>query len=92
MLDLRIEQLHFQIENAAGHEHRIHAIAMRAAALLAERLRERLAASGRSPDSGTIDNLSAPPVGLSLNGMSDGQAANDIATAWLEAVALKLKL
>ena len=86
MLDLKINLLHLSIENAAGHEHRIQPIAVRAAAILAERLNERWADGGGVPASISIDNLSAPPLNLNLNAVSDEQAAHEIATAWLEAL------
>jgi len=92
MVDFRIERLQLRIENAAGHEHRIHSIAMRAAAILADRLQERLATGASAPDPAAIDGLSAHPVSLNLNGMSDEQAAGGVAAAWLEAVTLRLKV
>lgn len=85
MLDLRFEKLRLNIENAAGHEHRVEPIALRAVALLAERLnsfdvRDEWG-SGR-----TLDTLSASPVDLNLNQMSDEQAAESIARAWTGAL------
>jgi hypothetical protein len=91
MLELKIDQLKLNIENGRCHEHRIQSIAGLAAAIFAERLNELWADGGRAPDSRSIDTLSAPPVSLNLSGMSDEQVANDIATAWLEALALKPK-
>jgi len=84
MFDLKIDRLRLNIDNAAGHEHRIHPIALRAVALLAERLdgpgefsRERW------------DTIAAEPVDLHLNVMSDEQAAEGIATAWANALTTK---
>jgi hypothetical protein len=92
MTELSIQKLHVQIENVAGHEHRVQPITVHAAAIFAERLSERWADGGRAPDSESMDNLSAPPVSLNLNAMSDEQAASAIANAWLEVLALRLKL
>ena len=84
MFDLKIDRLRLNIGNAAGHEHRIHPIALRAVALLAERLdgpgefsRERW------------DAIAAEPVDLHLNAMSDEQAAEGIASAWANALTTK---
>lgn len=81
MFDLKIERLRLNIANAAGHEHRIQPIALRAVALLAERLDEphRIAAS-------QWEALNAEPVDLQLNVMSDEQAAEGIASAWANAL------
>ena len=81
MFDLKIERLRLNIDNALGHEHRIQPIALRAVALLAARLdgphqisRERW------------DTIAAQPVDVQLNVMSNEQAAESIATAWVEAL------
>ena len=83
MIDLKIERLRLNISNAAGHEHRIRPIALRAVALLAKRLdgpgalevpRERW------------DTIAARPIDLHLNAMSNEQAAEGIATAWANAL------
>jgi hypothetical protein len=91
MADLDIRSLSLNIENASGCEHRVQTIAARAAALFATWLDERVADSGPSA-SVSVESLSALPVSLNLSSTSDEQAANDIANAWLEAVALKLRL
>jgi len=90
MLDLTIERLHLQIENATGHEHRIRPITTRAFAILADRLGERWAVRERMPDMKNIESLSVPPLSLSLNQVSDEQAADYIAKTVLEALALKI--
>jgi len=87
MLDLHIDRLQLNIKDAAGHEHRVRPITEHAVALLAERL-----AAGQSPAAGAVESLSAFPVSLDLARMSDGQAAEAIAGAWLEALALKLRV
>ena len=90
MPDLKIDQLELNIRDAAGHEHRVEPIVLRALGILAERLDERGMAQGASPDRQNVADLSAPPVRLDLNVMSDERAANAIADAVLEALALKL--
>jgi hypothetical protein len=91
MVEVNIQSLHVQMDNVAGHEHRIQPIVARAAALFTERLHERWANGRQAPDSDSIESLSAPPVSLNLGSMSNEQAASQIATAWLEALALKLQ-
>ena len=86
MSDLTIELLRLTFANGAGHEHRIEPITRRAAAILAERLDERLAREpGAAPDA--ADHLEAPALHVSLAGMSDDEVAHGIADAWLAALA-----
>jgi hypothetical protein len=87
MPDLKIERVNLNIENAAGQGHRIRPIAVRAVTLLAEHLDERLAAGGRGPDTRKIGGLSAPPINLSLRGMSDDRAAQVVADALSKSLA-----
>ena len=89
-LDVGIGRLRLNLDNATGHEHRIRPISARAAAIFARRLDERLAA--QALESSTVDHLSASPVSLNLNRMSNEQAAAAIAGAWMEAVSRRLKL
>ena len=84
MFDLKIDRLKLNIDNATGHEHRIHPIALRAVALLAERLD---GSSGLTRN--RWDTIAAEPVDLHLNVMSDEQAAEGIATAWANALTSK---
>ncbi|HEV8187398.1 MAG TPA: hypothetical protein VGP83_06600 [Pyrinomonadaceae bacterium] len=84
MFDLKIDRLKLNVDNAAGHEHRIQSIALRAVALFAERLD---GSSKRSRDH--WDTIAAEPVDLHLNTMSDEQAAEGIATAWANALTTK---
>ena len=79
MLDLKIDCIRLNIENAAGHEHRIQPITARAMSILAERW--SVAGGGDSQD---IENLSAPPIDLNLSSMSNEQAAQAIAGAIFE--------
>ena len=81
MFDVKIDRLRLNIDNAAGHEHRIHPIALRAVALLAERL-DGLTAISRE----RWDTIGADPIDLHLNVMSDEQAAEGISTAWANAL------
>jgi hypothetical protein len=90
MLDLKIDRLNLNIEDANGHEHRIRPITTRAFGILADRLGERWATGERMPDTKNIEKFSVPPINLSLNRMSDEQAADYLAKTVLEALALKL--
>ena len=89
MLDLEIDSLVLTITNGAGHEHRIGAISERAAALFAEgalKLLER-----ESARSEKLDILEGGSLDLSLNSISNEQAARAIADGLLQAMALKLR-
>ena len=86
MFDLKIDRLRLNIDNAAGHEHRIHPIALRAVALLAERLD---GPKGLGISRERWDTIAAEPIDLHLNVMSDEQAADGIATAWANALTTK---
>lgn len=79
MFDLRIGRLRLNIENAAGHEHRIQPIALRAVSLLAQQL-DGPGANGISGRQ--LRALSAEPIDLDLSRMSDEQAAEGIARNW----------
>jgi len=86
MFDLKIERLRLNIDNAAGYEHRLQPIALRAVALLAARLDGR---GGLEVSRERWDTIAAERVDLQLNVMSDEQAAEGIATAWANALAGK---
>ncbi len=92
MANVKIDRLGLTMEGAPGQEHRIGAVAGRAASLFANRLDERLRGAGRLPATVDIASLSAAPAKVDLHLMSDSEAANAIAGAWLDAVALKLKI
>ena len=83
MFDLKIERLRLNIDNAAGYEHRIQPIALRAVALLAARLD---GPHGIEVSRERWETIAAEPVDLQLNVMSDEQAAEGIATAWANAL------
>jgi len=83
MFDLKIDRLRLNIDNAAGHEHRLQPIALRAVALLAARLD---GPHGFEVSRDRWDTLAAQPVDLQLNVMSDEQAAESIASAWSTAL------
>ena len=82
-MDLKIERLRLNIDDAAGHEHRLQPIALRAVALLAARLDD---GGGLEVSRDRWDTLAAQPIDLQLNVMSDEQAAEGIATAWTDAL------
>ena len=86
MVDLKIERLKLNINNAAGHEHRIRPIALRAVALLATRLD---GPGGLQVSRERWDTIAAQPVDLHLNVMTNEQAADGIATAWANALTAK---
>ena len=83
MFNLKIDRLRLNISNAAGHEHRIRPIALRAVALLAERLD---GPRGFNVSRERFDTIAARPIDLRLNVMSNEQAAEGIATAWANAL------
>jgi hypothetical protein len=88
-MDIDIELLQLTIDDAAGHEHRIRPIAMRAAQILAERLQER---EGRLPGRGShVPRVHAGALRVDLNRMNNERAALSIATAWIEALTVKLE-
>jgi hypothetical protein len=88
---LNIGALNLTIQNAMGHEHRIDPIAQRAASVFAARLEQRTAGIATSHLGAHIDSLTAAPVDFNLRSMSNDQAANVIASAWLDAVAQRLR-
>jgi hypothetical protein len=90
-MEVRIELLALNIGDASGHEHRIQPIARRAAELLAENL-EQQAGSDGGRGAVEIGNASTTAVFLDLNQTSDQQAAEEIARAWLDALAIHLEV
>jgi hypothetical protein len=92
MLDLTISCLALNFDCAPGHGHRIQPISQRAASMLAADLAALESGGSRSPGSMHLGQISAPALNLDLNRSSNEQAARQIATAWLEAIALHLKV
>jgi hypothetical protein len=92
MADVNIASLNLNLENASGHEHRIGPIVNWAAALFAERLNQRLRRAASVDISENIDTVTGTPANFDLRIMSNEHAAGAIASAWLEALTLKLKL
>lgn len=92
-MDIDIELLQMNIDDASGHEHRIRPIAARAAEILASRLTERLGERqpGRNACGARVPKVDAGTVKLDLNRMSDERAALSIATAWIDALTAKLE-
>ena len=90
MLDLKIDCLRLDFDNAAGHEHRIAPIAQRSVAIFAERLGERIAA-GEQLNATRVAELDAREVKVDLTETGGEQLAQSIAEAWLSALGLKLK-
>jgi hypothetical protein len=89
MPELTVDLLKLNLENGAGHEHRVGPITERAVALFAE----KVAISLESPASRSVkfESLGGNPVDLNLNSTSDEQAAHAVADAWLRALTLRLR-
>jgi len=83
VFDLKIERLQLTIQNAAGHEHRIQPIALRALVLLAHQL-DGPNATGLF--SRQLHALVAEPIDLDLSHVSDEQAAEGIAHTWADSL------
>jgi hypothetical protein len=89
MLDLRIERLRLNIENAAGHEHRIEPIVLQAVTLMARYLDAPGGPLQRGLSGRHLNSLNAEAVDLNLSRMSDEQAAEGIARRWAGALTVK---
>ncbi len=90
---LAIGALHMNVQNAAGSEHRLTPIAHRAATIFAAHLHQRAKGSGSAAlSTAVIDSVTAAPIHCDLRAMSNEQAANAIASTWLNAVEQRLKL
>jgi hypothetical protein len=90
MNELTIDLLRLNLQNGAGHEHRLGPIAERAAALFAEKA--AISLKLQSSRSAVFETLASHPVDLNLNGTSNEQAASAIADAWLQALTLRLNV
>ena len=94
-IELAIQSLRLDIQNAVGQEHRIRDITSRAVALIAEgldsssrgRAGEKAGAQRRSPT-----DVSVGPIALDLARMGDEAAARRIALETLRVLALELRL
>ena len=91
MTKLSINTLQLNLQNAAGHEHRVSAIARRATTLFAEQVSRRVSAGTSRAESVRLQCLSAVPLQVELGSMSNEQAATALDGAWLQAVSLTLK-
>jgi hypothetical protein len=89
-MELKIDQLRIEFQSAEGHEHRVRPIAARAAAIFAARLEDFCAGAPRQSGSRNLGTVKASPVDMDLRAMTDEDAAGSIASAWLDAVTLKL--
>ena len=90
MLDLKIDRLTADFQGAGGHEHRIRPIATRAAAIFAERVEVYCGENRGASSSRNVGSVSAEPLNVNLATLTDEQAAQSIAKAWLDALALSL--
>ena len=90
-IDFVIDCLRLEINTAAGHEHRVQPVALRAAELLAARLSQQYADAGHQ-NSANLGTVPAPSVNMDWSRTSDEQAADQIARAWLSALALHLEV
>jgi hypothetical protein len=89
-MDIEIELLQLDIDNAGAFAHRVETIATRAAEILADRLQDRV--QGRPRESGPyVARIEAQPMQADLSRMSDERAASLIANSWLQALTLKLE-
>ena len=92
MIDLTIERMNLRLDAANGQEHRARPIARRAAEILASRLDEKWLIRERLPRTVNVESLEVPAIRLDLPRMTDEQAADAIADAVVDALALKLGL
>ena len=92
MPDIHIGSLNVAIKNGSGHEHRVGAIAGRAASIFSTRLDKQFPNELGTMRPQSIAIIAPPsPLQFDLRSMSDEQAANEIASAWFEAAILRLK-
>jgi hypothetical protein len=90
MQDFNVDRLSLSLGNVQGHEHRVQPIASRAAAIFAERVEACCGEDRGASSSRNLGSVSAEPLSVDLAAMTDEQAAQSIAKAWLDAVALSL--
>jgi hypothetical protein len=89
-LDVTIDRVSLEFENAAGWEDRVDSMTERAVGLLGRHLDE-WAARMRLPGRIDIDAATAGPVLVDVGQASDAEIAEAIATAWLDALAERLR-
>jgi hypothetical protein len=90
LTELSIDRLTLRIANAAGHEHRVHTITTRAAALIGE----ELVALGRTlpaDRSRHIPSLQPGPIGVDLTRTDDETCARLLAASVIDAVRLRVE-
>ena len=92
MLELKIDLVNLNIANIPGQEYRLRSITSRAMALLAEGLDERAGAVPSILGARRVNEVTVQPVKMNLGLISNEQAANALASALLEALALKLEI
>lgn len=90
MTDLNIERLHFQISNAAGHEHRVHGITAMAMAMIGEELVE-LGKDATGSDSKRVDLLASEPVSVDFLHSDDATCARAMAISVMQAIRLRVE-
>jgi hypothetical protein len=86
MVDVFIDTLSLRIVGGPRHQHRVEPIVRQAASLLTARLRD-LASSTEPARSVRVGVLTAPRQQLDLAATTDAEAAEQIASAWLDAIA-----
>jgi hypothetical protein len=90
MIDIKVDALQINLTGAEGHEHRIRPVATRAAAIFAERVEVYCGEDRGASSSRKVDSVNAGPLNVDLTSLTDEQAAQSIAKAWLDALALSL--
>jgi hypothetical protein len=89
VLDLKIDCLSVKLDGLRGYEDRVAPIAQRAAEILALQVEQRW---NKLQSSRSMDAVSAAPVTMDVRDASNEEAAQRIAHAWLQALALKLEV
>jgi hypothetical protein len=83
---LEIDRLQLKFEQAAGHEHRVRPVTLRALELLRLRLRNELPGSGARLDGQLPASLRVEATEVNLAVMSDESAAEKLADAMFSAL------
>jgi len=90
-MELNLSLLSLAVESCVGHEHRIQPIVLRAATIFADRFGARYGTRDTMQQR-HVSAVHTPSLNFDLDHMSDEQAAGQIADAWLEALAIHLKV